>query len=844
MRNRNQRLVVSVLFAGLAVLVAVVAGSCGGRSPTPAAAISPAAHQGSSVEDSKALEKHLKELDKLPLPEGVDPKLWASLKERMRKFLNERYSGKQSSYYEEGYTHYYVVPRDFDWDSGGDNGRLTWIYVNDGDYNQDSEVSVGDVTPLAIHYGEAVTADNTIQELIDEDDEPEHDPEYNGDDIVDKEEDEIGEHDDVETIFCNFGVNVDHYQVCGSTTGRAPWSLVGTVDFADHDPPAQGEDRYRFHWDIPTTNYAYYKVTPYNENGMCYNGQGVIMRAEICLLPVVTEVKPPAPQGEPEEEITFEATVEGPAPDSFTYFWTFCEHASPRESTLVTPKVTFDEAVVGTGTVCVSNIFGDSEVFMFPIDIRKEMPPVIDSISPTEGDAGAEVTLSAEVRGAKPYSWQWDFKGGATPNNPSGVSPGSPIETTVTLGEPGVYENCTLTVSNGFPPACTYSFDLTVHGWAFEDVDTGGTVGTLSLARDQNDNPGIAYQTEDKHLMYAWREGGVWHSEVAEECYEEIPGVLEWRAGKNCSLAFNSEPSNPTVPEPAIAYERVKWAWDEDKETWLSTVDQSLRFARLVAGDWETPTVDPYARDADPSLAFDGTTPYISYYKDLNAYDLNLAHEEPPLWVLQIIDYEPPPPKPLLSWRGRMSSMVIDFSGQKRISYLTFTGLPAFISELKLARTTENNLSLEVVDSEPYPSLFEGPTSIALDPNGYMWIAYLFGEYLVSDPGYRVDGVKVARETANPGNRWQFYFFDQEADSTQSPSLKITPQGTVGMSYCSDYMGSYWLKYVENIDGQWGEPEVISENAHPCSLAFTGDGRPSIAYRCESSNNLMYVERW
>ena len=50
-----------------------------------------------------------------------------------------------------------------------DPGDLTWRYVNDGDYNQDGIVTVGDITPLAIHYGHIVGTDD-YDEVIDEDD--------------------------------------------------------------------------------------------------------------------------------------------------------------------------------------------------------------------------------------------------------------------------------------------------------------------------------------------------------------------------------------------------------------------------------------------------------------------------------------------------------------------------------------------------------------------------------------------------------------------------------------------------------------------------------------------------
>ena len=275
---------------------------------------------------------------------------------------------------------------------------------------------------------------------------------------------------------------------------------------------------------------------------------------------------------------------------------------------------------------------------------------------------------------------------------------------------------------------------------------------------------------------------------------------------------------------------------------WDTTTDASLRFARLVAGVWEIATVDAEALSAEPCLAFDGATPYISYYKDLNARDLSLAHEEPPGWVIEIIDYEPPPPKPLFSWRGKMSSMVIDLSGQKHISYLAITGVPAPIySELKLARKTDTSISLEVVGSEQTPSGFGGPTSIALDPVGCVRIAYLFGQYAAE-----LGSLTVASE-ANPGGHWVLTAFP-EGDSVRSPSLKITGRGKSGMSYCSDEpLGSYWLKYMENTEGQWGDPEFLAESVRKCSLSFTQDGRPSVAYQYNPAprvNHLQYVERW
>ena len=89
------------------------------------------------------------EMDELPIPPGVDRELWNELKSALTTQLGLAYPGKISS----------AAP------SGGENRindlnlnlespiNLDWSYMNIGDYDQNGEVNVADITPLALYFG-------------------------------------------------------------------------------------------------------------------------------------------------------------------------------------------------------------------------------------------------------------------------------------------------------------------------------------------------------------------------------------------------------------------------------------------------------------------------------------------------------------------------------------------------------------------------------------------------------------------------------------------------------------------------------------------------------------------
>ena len=54
-----------------------------------------------------------------------------------------------------------------EWDEG--SWSLSWNYANTGDYDQNSEVNIADLTPIGIHFGEIVTDPLSSQAIIDGD---------------------------------------------------------------------------------------------------------------------------------------------------------------------------------------------------------------------------------------------------------------------------------------------------------------------------------------------------------------------------------------------------------------------------------------------------------------------------------------------------------------------------------------------------------------------------------------------------------------------------------------------------------------------------------------------------
>jgi len=131
-------------------------------------------------------------------------------------------------------------------------------------------------------------------------------------------------------------------------------------------------------------------------------------------------------------------------------------------------------------------------------------------------------------------------------------------------------------------------------------------------------------------------------------------------------------------------------------------------------------------------------------------------------------------------------------------------------------------------------------SSIALTAGGSVWIAYLHD---FSGHGL----LKVARESFPSGCPWAFDLLDA-GGRAGPPTLRISPQGVACISYSwrLNQLDEPVLKIVQNANGVWSDPIVVTENTtDACSLAFTSDGRPSVAFVGTGANaGLKYAELW
>lgn len=330
----------------LAAVLGLLSSGCGhshghGISPT---LVGPSAldPQGARQPTETTLAASLAELDALPIPAGVDAGVFAELRSALARQLRTQNSKRGTSRLvatppagEANRVNDLSLTQD---ESG--EWHLSWHYRCSGDYNQDGLVSVGDIMPLAVHFGESVERD-PLNEVID----------GNGDGVIGIA--------DITAIARHFLVEVADYRIEAASESGGAFALVDTVGL----PEGERTERLQLSFAIESAEPAnFYRVVPEDAAGNPGDASN-----RVGLPPKILDVGPLI--GGIEAPFNFTASVRGAPP--ITYHWVFGGDATPVYSFENAPAVSFTTTGLHPVSLTISNLWG-SDSFEFTVQVTRE----------------------------------------------------------------------------------------------------------------------------------------------------------------------------------------------------------------------------------------------------------------------------------------------------------------------------------------------------------------------------------------------------------------------------------------------------------------------------------------
>ncbi|MCH7472945.1 hypothetical protein IIA79_08350, partial [bacterium] len=144
---------------------------CAGGEGSQAGTIAPAPagiedSSGRDPADGWALEDVLAAIQAEPVPDGIEPELWERMTAELARVLEEQAhpNGKFTSDAPVSDASAAALS----WD--GEASTLSWGYNCQGDYDQNGEVNISDLTPLGMHFGKSGGfAPDSIEAVVDGD---------------------------------------------------------------------------------------------------------------------------------------------------------------------------------------------------------------------------------------------------------------------------------------------------------------------------------------------------------------------------------------------------------------------------------------------------------------------------------------------------------------------------------------------------------------------------------------------------------------------------------------------------------------------------------------------------
>ncbi len=515
----NANFMAIIITSALLALIAIV--SCGGGGSAKLSSTQSYLYSKQAIDIRS-------DIDKYTPPADVDADLFALLSNKLIEDFEAIQKGRIVS-----------APADeIQYLSGSyiDNGNGTftfaWDYYNIGDYDLSGEVAVPDITPIANYYLNSTTdgEDDRVESFIDGD----ATGEIGISDITPIANNYLVTYGTVSGFFHAPPENTlthDEFLAAGMFAVRGGFTQqtgdkVFIID-EDTESDTYGQLRMTLQANqIPTSAGEYYYVIRDKSDPPKFVSsiQFIVGNPGP---PVISEVTPLV--GGVGAETQFAATVTQGLPP-FTYAWDFGGGAVPNESTELTPIVTLGDEGQYNCTITVTNDDGE-DVFDFVLEVVSV--PIITGVTPTDFFEWTESTVTANVVGVGPFTYEWNFGGGADPNVSLDESP------VFTAGAPGQFD-ASVSVTN--------SFGTSVYDWTMTVIDRKPQVLSVSpLTGIENERIQIAANVNGQApLDYLWNFGGAATSNTSTY---ESPMITLTTAGRyNCSLTVSNTYGNHVFP--------------------------------------------------------------------------------------------------------------------------------------------------------------------------------------------------------------------------------------------------------------------------------------------------------
>ena len=273
--------------------------------------------------------------------------------------------------------------------------------------------------------------------------------------------------------------------------------------------------------------------------------------------PVIERVWPTAVTAYTQTQLY--AQVSGTEP--LTWHWDFGGGAIPNETNDAWPTIKPRMEGSYESSLTVVNSQGQ-DTYDFILEVGSEdQPPVINSAWPVFTEEHSQTQFFAEVSGAEQLNWQWDFGGGAIPNESTDAAP------VVQVSAAGQYD-CTLHVTNALGSA-DYVFTYVV-----------APSGTWRMFGRESTHNSRSTLTGPQNATVKWRysagagpfsnavvnsEGTIFVGNSSGFRYAINPdGTLQWKQGYYTPEAMGY----PTITIDGT----TKWRYGEPGEERASTI--------------------------------------------------------------------------------------------------------------------------------------------------------------------------------------------------------------------------------------------------------------------------------